>query len=103
MKNPDVEMDAPEVAAAESESMGGGMEDCVPLDALAMPDEQEQMQPPSVGDEVNYQVTGKVTRIEGENAYVQKKSINGQEVSAPEGPKDELGELESMAAQQPME
>lgn len=102
MKNPDAEMDAPEVAAAESEPMGGG-EDCIPTDALAMPDEKEQMQPPEVGDEVNYQVTGTVTRIEGDNAYVKRKTVNGQEVAAPESPKDEYAELESAAAQQPME
>lgn len=92
-----------EMGAPEAENESAGMEDCIPLSSLATPDAEEQMTNPEVGDEVNYQVTGKVTRIEGENAYVQKTSINGQKVSAPEAPKDELSELEGMAAQQPME
>lgn len=54
--------------------------DTVPLDALAMPDDQEQMQPPQVGDVVNYQVTGKVTAIEGDVAKVLRTSINGQDL-----------------------
>lgn len=54
--------------------------DTVPLDMLAMPDDQEQLQPPEVGDEVNYQVTGKVVAIEGDQAKVQRTSINGQDI-----------------------
>jgi hypothetical protein len=54
--------------------------DTVPLDLLSMPDDQEQMQPPEVGDVVNYQVTGKVVAIEGDDAKVQRQSINGQEL-----------------------
>jgi hypothetical protein len=54
--------------------------DTVPLDLLSMPDDQEQMQPPEVGDVVNYQVTGKVAAIEGNYAKVQRQSINGQEL-----------------------
>jgi hypothetical protein len=62
----------------------GGMDNdqqCVPLDALAMPDEQEQMNPPAVGDSVSYQVEGKVVRIDGKNAYVEPTAINGQPVA----------------------
>lgn len=47
---------------------------------LSMPDDQEQMQPPEVGDVVNYQVTGKVVAIEGSYAEIQRQSINGQEL-----------------------
>ena len=57
-------------------------EDCVPVEALAMPDEGDQMQPPAVGDMVNYQVTGKISRIEGNQAYVTRKTVNGQEIHA---------------------
>lgn len=72
--------------------------DTVPLDSLAMPDDQEQMQPPEVGDEVNYQVTGKVVAIEGNVAKVQRTSINGQEVP---GQDDEADDASAdQAAQQ---
>jgi hypothetical protein len=54
--------------------------DTVPLNLLSMPDDQDQMQPPDVGDVVNYQVTGKVVAIEGSNAMIQRQSINGQDV-----------------------
>ncbi|HVX56972.1 MAG TPA: hypothetical protein VHA37_04520 [Candidatus Saccharimonadales bacterium] len=82
----------PEAAPADAtqqdtDAVAGGMasdEQCVPLDALAMPDETEQMATPAVGDTVNYQVEGKVVRIEGGNAYVQPTSVNGQAVEADE-------------------
>lgn len=45
-----------------------------------MPDEGEQMANPEVGDPVSYQVEGKVTRVEGDMAYVQADSINGKPV-----------------------
>ena len=57
-----------------------GNMDAVPLSMLSMPDDQEQMQPPEVGDVVNYQVTGKVVAIEGNYAEIQRQSINGQEL-----------------------
>lgn len=60
-----------------------GDEFCVPVDALAMPDEQEQMTPPEVGDPVTFQVDGKVTRIEGGKAYIDPTAINGKDVSEP--------------------
>lgn len=58
----------------------GANTDTVPLSMLSMPDDQEQMQPPEVGDVVSYQVTGKVVAIEGAYARVQRQSINGQEL-----------------------
>ena len=61
--------------------------DMVPLNLLSMPDDQDQMQPPEVGDVVNYQVTGKVVAIEGGNATIQRQSINGQDL--PDGEPDE--------------
>ncbi len=92
----DQDSDTPAVQKAES---GGSasMEDCVPMDALAMPDDKEQMQPPSVGDNVQYNVEGKVTRIEGNNAYVQKTAINGQKVEDNPTVPDEGADLEASA------
>jgi hypothetical protein len=84
--------------SAEKSSMG--MEDCIPLNILAMPDEGDQMQEPAVGDQVQYSVEGKVTRIEGGQAYVQKTAVNGQKIED-EAPKDEMGELEGMAEAMP--
>jgi hypothetical protein len=60
--------------------MAGGNEDCVSLEALAMPDDGEQMQTPAIGDLVNYTTEGKITRIEGGKAYVARSSVNGQPV-----------------------
>lgn len=85
----------------EADSPAPPMEDCVPVSALAMPDEKEQMQPPAVGDKVSYQVDGTISRIEGENAYIKKTSVNGEEIDeATETPKDDMAELESMAESQ---
>jgi hypothetical protein len=75
--------------------------DCVPLDALAMPDDQEQMTPPAVGDEVNYSVTGKVTAINGANAIIERKTINGQPVDEKEDDSqpDDEADLQTEAQQ----
>jgi hypothetical protein len=105
--NEAAESEAPESAGA----MAAG-ELCVPASALAMPDEQEQMTNPEPGDVVDLQVQAKVSRIEGENAYIVPESINGQklpeagaEAEAP-GPEEQdaaqFGELQDMARQQPM-
>jgi hypothetical protein len=53
-----------------------------------MPDEQEQMAAPEPGDAVTLQVEGKVSRIEGEMAYVTPTMVNGLEVKE-ENPKAE--------------
>jgi hypothetical protein len=71
---------AGDTKAAPAISSGSGQTDSVPLSSLAMPDDSEQMTPPAVGDEVNYQVAGKVVSIEGDIAQVQRTSINGQPV-----------------------
>lgn len=57
-------------------------EDCVPVSALSQPGEDEQMNPPGVGDLVQYQKEGTVTRIEGDNAYVKVNSVNGKPITA---------------------
>lgn len=79
---------------AEGDKMGAG-EDCVSLSSLAMPDGEagDQMANPEVGDKVNYQIEGTVTRIEGDNAYVKRESVNGKPVggeAAEEEPDPEL-------------
>ena len=92
--------EAPEVA--ESKPVN---EDRVPLKALEMPDDKEQMTPPAVGDQVEYTCTGKVTAIEGEQVVVARESCNGQplEPDADDagGPGDadgdEMAGLEAMA------
>lgn len=92
-------MDNP--AEESSEPSMDHSEDCVSLDALAMPDENEQMENPGVGDKVQYTVEGTITRIEGDNAYVKKSAVNGQKVedtepSKPE-PTDDMAALENEA------
>jgi hypothetical protein len=77
-------------APAEPKDPAGDIEqpgttDLVPLDVLGMPDDQEQMQPPAVGDEVNYSVTGKVTAITGNVATIERTSINGKPIDDNDG------------------
>lgn len=69
------EMESPEMEGAEEYSGGG--EVAVPVSALAQPDNDEQMQTPEAGDTATVQVEIKVSRIEGETAYVIPTSING--------------------------
>lgn len=83
-ESPDLAGPGTPAAAPGPEPDSDDREQCVPVAALAMPDDQEQMAPPEVGDKVSYQVEGTVTRVEGDEAYVQPESINGQEV----GPKE---------------
>ena len=63
------------------DSMAAG-EVCVPISSLASPGEDDQLQNPAIGDLVQFQTEGKVTRIDGENAYVKPDSINGKPVTA---------------------
>jgi len=67
----------PETPAA---AMNSG-EVCVPVKALAMPGEDEKLINPEVGDPVEFHVGGKVSRIEGENAYVSLQTVNGDPVT----------------------
>lgn len=70
----------------------GSIEQCVPLASLGVPGEGEQMENPEVGDQVNFEVAGKVTRIEGDKAYVMPESINGQPVEETPEPDADDGE-----------
>lgn len=64
-------------------------EDSVPLAALAAADESNTMATPAVGDRVSYTVDGKIIRIVGDRAFIQKESVNGQDVAGGDGPPDE--------------
>lgn len=86
--------DAPAPAAANSS------EQCVPLSALAMPDEGEQMANPAPGDTVNYEVEGKVTRVDGKMAYVQPVKVNGQDMADSEDEGNEPDEGKPTEEQQ---
>ena len=55
---------------------------CVPLSALASPGEDDQLQTPAVGDLAQFQSEGKISRIEGDNAYVTVESVNGKPLTA---------------------
>lgn len=59
-----------------------GEEICVPLASLAMPGEDEKLENPAEGDPVQCQIEGKVSRVEGDNAYVKIESVNGKPVDA---------------------
>lgn len=85
---------------AESGNLkSGNPEDCVPLAALAMPDGEQgdQMANPEVGDKVSYTIEGAVTRIDGDQAYVKRESVNGQPLAGKaEGEKAESGNESEM-------
>lgn len=72
-------------AVPKGGAASGSGDQAIPIAALAMPDDQQQMANPEPGDVVTYEVQGKVTRVEGETAYVTPETINGQAVpGAPE-------------------
>lgn len=54
----------------------------IPIDALAMPGEDEKLNTPEVGDPVSYQVEGKVTKIMGDLAIVSPQTVNGKPITA---------------------
>lgn len=55
---------------------------CLPLKALGLPSEGGGDVAPAVGDEVDISGTARVTRIDGENAYLSPSTINGESVSS---------------------
>jgi hypothetical protein len=86
------------IAGQTPASPGPGTRDTVPADLLAMPDDSEQMTTPEVGDEVTYTVTGKVVSIDGGNAVIERRTINGKDLAASQPPQSpEIG-LEADAA-----
>lgn len=81
-----------------------GDEMCVALKSLALPDEGDNLQNPTIGDVVNFTVDGKITRIEGDKAYIEPTAVNGEPVSEAEeteGPSldDQQAALSQQAAQ----
>lgn len=58
---------------------------CIDLASLAMPDDQDQMQPPAIGDKVQASIEGEVSRIVGDKAYVTMTAVNGNPVEAEAG------------------
>ena len=100
MMNPDTD-NLDMAGMMEVESPATVNEQCIPLDALAMPDESEQMASPEAGDTVRYHVEGKVVRLAGGMAYVMPESINGQPVPAA-SPADTMQNLQSAATETAM-
>lgn len=96
-------MNEPALEMPEEAPSAMGNEICVSLAALSQPDEQDQMEPPAVGDKVQANIEGTVSRVEGDNAYITLEAVNGQEVKGGEAAPDELGELQSMAQNMPEE
>ena len=89
-----------------------GMEIPVPLDSLSMPGEDDKMNAPAIGDPVQVQAEGTVTKIEGQIAFVSFKSINGKPIDseaakttntpeADESGANEFAQLQSEASKQP--
>ena len=62
----------------------------IPVAALEMPDDQEKMAAPAEGDEVQFNATGKVVRIQGETAFVTLATVNGQDLPKNEPPAEAL-------------
>lgn len=105
---------APDDDAMMKPEQPSGMEIPVPLSSVAMPGEDDKMQSPEQGDPVQFQVEGKISRIEGDTAFVAVESVNGKPVdemaaktkSTPEdmgkGEDAEFAQLRSEAQQQGM-
>ena len=64
----------------------GGQEVCIPLKALAQPDDADAMVTPEQGDSVTFTTDAVITRIEGENAYLKPSAINGTPIGEEAAP-----------------
>lgn len=73
-------------------------EQCVPVSALQQPDDTEQLVTPEVGDAVSYTVGGKISRIEGDKAYVTVETANGKPIA--DEPENEPNADDGLAALQ---
>jgi hypothetical protein len=91
MENPPM----PEPAAPAAPSTN----DTIPLDALAMPDDSEQLVNPEPGDVVSYTIEGKVVSVDGNVAVIQRQTVNGKALEATPQPEDDMAGLEAMAGQ----
>ena len=102
---------APGAPPMPTEGAATSMEVSVPIEALASPGEDDKLVNPEVGDLVQFQTEGKVTRIEGDNAFVGVESVNGKPVSQEaaitkdtpgDAQNDKFAQLQSEAGQQMM-
>lgn len=69
---------APKAAASPEAGASGQNTFTVPVESLAQPDDQEQMQTPEQGDSVNLQVDAVVESIDGDMATIKVNAINGK-------------------------
>ena len=91
--------DIPPELSAPAMAMPSANEQRVPVAALQQPDDQEALVTPEVGDVVSYTVEGRVSRIEGETAFVTVESANGKPIQTAEPAgaiPPELGGLEAL-------
>lgn len=96
------EMEAPHPMNEEATE-----EQCVPVEFLAQPDQQDTMTEPAEGDEISMQVEATINRIENGKAYFTPKAINGHvlreegETPTPDDTEEGLrGEAEKMSQDQ---
>lgn len=69
----------PDAAAGEKNSAVNQRGDmCVPLSALSV-----DGTPPADGDQVEFTTKGKVSRVEGDHAYIAPSEVNGEPYTAP--------------------
>ena len=99
----------PDAEPSEDSGMKGPGELCVPIKAVAVPDENESAVAPEVGDEVNFSGSAKVTRVEGGNVYLTPTEINGEKLEGapeteeePDADADMHKEMMSDAGKKPM-
>lgn len=69
---------------------------CVPMGALAEAGEGGAQMTPEMGDEVELIVTGRVTRTEGGEVYIQPTTVNGQPIEDKGGESAESMEDQAM-------
>jgi len=100
-------MEAPAMTGDKGMGSAVSAEVCVPVSSLSSPGEDDQMTSPAQGDMVQFQTEGKISRVEGDNAYVTVTSVNGKPISdegamtksTPEDSSmDEFAQLKSEAA-----
>lgn len=76
-------MIAPDTTTMNPDAAGESAEKlhCLPVSALAV-----EGTTPEVGDSVEYTVKGRVSRIEGGEAYVLPETVNGESAALPPEP-----------------
>lgn len=92
----------PDMAMREMPEAGADkprLQQCVPVAAVSVPDEGEQMAAPEPGDTVRYEVEGKVDHVAGGHVYVDPATINGQPMTekSAEPVADELAAMQADA------